>query len=197
MCALSFDEIREDLKCRLKPTRYDHTISVMFTAASLAMCYHEDVSNALTAGLLHDCTKSLSNEEHLRLVERESAPLSDSERAKEKLLHAVTGPIYARDVYGCSDPDILNAIRFHTTGRAGMSMLEKIIYIADYIEPLRQPLPNIENVRQLAFDDIDQCVAKVSAACLDYLKQINSVIEPKTIETYEYYSKKEENECQN
>ena len=184
---MTLDEIRDDLKRQLKPGRYEHTVSVMYTAASLAMCHGADVQKAVLAGLLHDCSKNMPDEEQIALCERENDPLSEFERSNRLLLHAKSGALTARLRYGVEDEEVLDAIRSHTTGRAGMSLLEKIIYVADYIEPARRTLPGIDEVRYQAFHDLDRCIYMISSHTLDYLLTKNMSVDPRTEETCRYY----------
>ena len=184
---MNLSEIKADLQSRLKPERYRHTISVMHTAAALAMCHGCDLDKALMAGLLHDCSKNMSVEEQKALCEREREPLTDYELANEHLLHARTGALTARLRDGIHDEDILRAISSHTTGRAGMSLLEKIIYTADYIEPERRALKGISEIRWLAFHNLDRCIFKISENTLNYLTNTGRTIDPRTEETYRYY----------
>ena len=124
-------EIRKKLSKKLKKDRFEHTIGVMYTAASLAMCYGEDVEKALTAGLLHDCAKYCSSEDQIVLCRKHGIELTESELEMPALIHAKLGAYLASHKYKIKDPDILDAITYHTTGRPGMTMLEKIIYIAE------------------------------------------------------------------
>ncbi len=182
------DYILSDLKERLSPKRYQHTISVMMTSASLAMCHQADVDQAILAGALHDCTKHMKAEEHIELARKGGIELTDAEKSNHHLLHARTGAIQAQLVYDIHDVDILNAIRYHTTGRADMSLLEKIVFTADYIEPGRRGLPGIERVRYLAFHDLDRCIWEISTSTLSYLKSRNMPIDERTIETADFYA---------
>ena len=111
----------------------------------------------------------------------------ECERRNPGLLHAKLGAFIAEKNYQIEDEDILMAIKSHTTGRPGMSLLEKIIYIADYMDPGRKPLPNMEEVRKLAFEDIDRCLYRILEDSLVYLKSRNIAIDPMTEETYYYY----------
>ena len=184
---MNLSQIEDDLKEHLDEKRYQHTVNVMLTAASLAMCHGEDLDKALLAGLLHDCTKYMTEDEHRSFCMEHGAELTDVEKENRHLLHARTGAIAAKERYGVEDEDILNAIRSHTTGRAGMSLLEKIIFVADYIEPGRKALEGIDEVRYLAFHDLDRCIHLISGHTLDYLRRSGSVIDPRTSETYQYY----------
>ena len=133
--------------------RFAHTLGVEFTAAALAMKYQADVTDAQIAGLLHDCAKCLTDEKRVSICEKHQIPMTDIERRNPFLLHAKVGEHLAREKYGITNPDILNAIRFHTTGRENMSLLERIVFVADYIEPGRRQAPNLTEIRQLAFTD--------------------------------------------
>lgn len=110
------------------------------------------------------------------------------ERKNPFLLHAKVGAYLAREKYGIKDPDILNAIQNHTTGRKNMSLLEKIIFVADYIEPGRKHAPNLAEVRKLAFMDIDRALLMILRDTLQYLKASGGDIDPMTEETWRYYS---------
>ena len=180
-------EIKKDLAKKLKKERFEHKEGVMYTAAALAMRYDEDIEKALTAGLLHDCGKFCSPKDQIKLCEKKGILLTDSEKEMPALIHAKLGAYLAEHEYGIRDESILNAITYHTTGRPDMTMLEKIIYIADYIEPGRPDLPNMEEVRHLAFRDIDRCLYRILEDSLVYLKSQGKPVDPMTEKTYDYY----------
>lgn len=171
------------------PKRFTHTLGVEFTAAALAMRYGEDLEKAQTAGLLHDCAKCLGNDKLLSVCEKNQIPITDIERRNPYLLHAKVGCFLAKKEYKIEDSDILNAILYHTTGRPRMTLLEKIIFTADYIEPGRKQAPNLTQIRQMAFTDLDSAVRKILSDTLDYLKSGEGEMDPMTEETYQYYSK--------
>lgn len=166
--------------------RFAHTLGVEFTAAALAMKYQADVTDAQIAGLLHDCAKCLTDEKRVSICEKHRIPMTDIERRNPFLLHAKVGEYLAREKYGITNPDILNAIRFHTTGRENMSLLERIVFVADYIEPGRSQAPNLTEIRQLAFTDLDAAMLKILEDTLSYLKATGSELDPMTEITYEY-----------
>jgi predicted HD superfamily hydrolase involved in NAD metabolism len=181
----------------LDKDRYEHTLGVMYTAASLAMRYDEDIEKALIAGLLHDCAKCLSGDTKIKLCKKYHLNVSEVEKENPSLLHAKLGAFLAAKKYHIKDKDIINAIASHTTGCPHMSLLDKIIYIADYIEPGRKELPNMAEVRKLAFTDIDACLYRILKDSLEYLTGMNVPIDPMTEKTYLYYkSKREEKEEQ-
>ena len=180
-------KIRRKLMTELDRERYEHTLGVMYTAASMAMCHGTDTEQALLAGLLHDCAKCIPGESKIKLCENYHLNISEVERANPSLLHAKLGAFLAAKKYHVEDKAIINAIASHTTGRPHMSLLEKIIYIADYIEPGRPDLPNMEEVRHLAFRDIDRCLYRILEDSLVYLKSQGKPVDPMTEKTYDYY----------
>lgn len=179
-------KLRKKVKSGQDLKRFEHTIGVEYTAAALAMRYGCDLNKARTAGLLHDCAKCLSNDKFLSICRKNKIPMTEVERKNPFLLHAKVGAYLAKEKFGIADPDILNAIRNHTTGREGMSLLEKIVYIADYIEPCRKQAPNLSEIRKLAFIDLDQTLLKILEDTLHYLKDTGGEIDPMTEAAWRY-----------
>lgn len=186
----SIDKIRKKVKRYLDKERYDHTLGVMYTAGCLAMRYGEDMERALTAGLLHDCAKCIPNEEKIRLCRKYHLDISEAEFVNPGLLHAKLGAFITWKKYHVEDKGIIRAIAAHTTGRPEMSLLDKIIYIADFIEPGRDEAPNLPVVRELAFTDLDACLLRVLEDSLSYLSTKGASIDPMTEKTYQYYKSK-------
>ena len=186
----AFIDIRKQLEKKLKKDRFEHTIGVMYTAASLAMRYHEDIDDAMMAGLLHDCAKCLTGDEKIARCTKLGLPVSDVEKKNPELLHAKLGAYYARTKYGVTDENILSAIEFHTTGKPDMNVLEKIVFVADYIEPNRRPLNEIAEIRKEAFTDIDTCIVHILKNTLSYLETSTAQTDEMSVKTYEYYVKK-------
>ena len=191
------DDVRKLTKAMeetLSGKRFQHTLGVAYTAAAMAMKYDVDVKKALIAGLLHDCAKCMSDEKLLKLSEKENIEVTDVERRNPYLLHAKVGAMLASKEYDIDDEEILDAITYHTTGRPGMTDLDKIVFVADYIEPGRDKAPNLAKVRKLAFEDLDGAVRRILKDTLNYLegeKGSDSEIDPMTAKTYEYYQEKE------
>ena len=183
-------KFRKSLEKELKPDRFDHTLGVAYTAANMAFIHGADVEKALIAGFLHDCAKCMSHEEQVKICEKNKIEISEVERRNHSLLHAKVGMYLARTKYDVYDTDILNAIRWHTTGREDMSLLEKIIYIADFIEPNRKPLEDMDTIRKEAYSDIDRCLAHILHNSVIYLKTIGKEIDDATMIAYEYYKDK-------
>lgn len=181
--------LRKEMEKVLDKHRLDHTIGVAYTAASLAFVHGADKDMALTAGMLHDCAKNIPDDEKLELCKKYGIELNKSELANPSLIHAKLGEYLAKSKYGVDDEDILNAIRYHTTGKPAMSLLEKIIYVADYIEPNRKPLPELDEIRKEAYRDLDLCVLHILSSILDYLNSSGAELDPMTNETFLYYDK--------
>lgn len=178
-------EIQEDLIKKLKPSRYEHTMAVAYTAAALAMRYGEDMDKAFMAGLLHDCAKYLTDVELIKECQDNNVELTKHELEHTALIHSKVGVLYAKNVYGVDDPDILKAIRSHTTGNTDMTLLDKIIYIADYIEPNRDRAPHLEELRKLAFEDIDECLVATAKGTIEYVIACCGTVDDETLKVYE------------
>ncbi len=189
----SIIELKKKMKKVLDRDRYQHTLGVAYTAASLAMRYNLDIDKAFTAGLLHDCAKCIPNDEKLRLCKKFGIQLTDAEKNVPSLTHAKLGACLAEKEYGVTDPDILAAVRTHTTGAPGMSRLQEIIFMADYIEPNRNTAPNLKEVRSLCFNNPAIAIRKILSDTLQYLnKRKDSAIDPATKDTYDYYKNETE-----
>ncbi len=184
---MELQQLRDSIRPWMGEYRYRHSLGTEEVACDLALIHGYDMWKASIAGILHDCVKDFSDEELINDCIRYHLPISEVERQRVLLLHAKVGAAYAEDIFGIKDEDILNAIRYHTTGRPGMSLLEKIIFISDYIEPNRKPLPEIDRIRWEAYNHLDNAVIMVSKSTLDYLSEIGSVIDSLTMDTYEYY----------
>ena len=182
-------KLRKQLEKELKPDRFDHTLGVAYTAASMAFVHGADVEKALIAGYLHDCAKCMTHEEQIKICEKNKIEITDVERKNHSLLHAKVGMYLATTRYDVYDPEILNAIRWHTTGKEDMALLEKIIYIADFIEPNRKPLEGLPVIRKEAFEDIDRCLAHILHDSVIYLQTIGKEVDEATMNAYDYYKK--------
>lgn len=183
-------EIRKILEEKLPPYRFEHTLGVEYTATALAMCYGVNLEQAALAGLLHDCAKHLNNTKKIDKCKRYGLPISKYEALMPELLHAKLGAFLAKEKYGVTDKAILSAISCHTTGKPDMSTLDKILYIADYIEPNRSKAQSLNYMRMLAFKDLDTCFMTILEDTIAYLQAAGSVIDDTTLNTYEFYSTK-------
>ncbi len=181
--------MQKEMQNILKPSRYEHTMGVAYTAANLAMRYDVSMEDAFVAGLLHDNAKYMEGDDMLTLCSDNHLTISQTERKNPYLLHAKAGAILARDRFGIENEDILNSITYHTTGRPGMTALEKIVFVADYIEPNRTVIPNLDIIRQEAFVDLDRTVYLILVNTLKYLRATKdkSDIDSMTVASYDYY----------
>ena len=182
-----FDPIKEKLQNTLDVMRYEHTIGVMYTAGSLAMAHGADIRQAMLAGLLHDCAKCISLDEMRRWCDDYHFSITEMERNSKNLLHAKAGAVVAEQEYHINDREIIQAIACHCTGKPDMSLLDKIVYIADFIEPGRKEAKNLDMIRKLAFVDLDACIAQVTYDILNYLESKGYEIDPTTEATYHFY----------
>ena len=180
------EKLKKKLSRNLSERRYEHTLGVAYTAACLAMRFGADPLKAEIAGLLHDCAKEFSEKELLKLGEKYGYHFEDYELEAPQVMHAVIGPYIAKDKYGVDDPEILSAIRWHTTGRGDMTLLEKIVFTADYIEPNRFKASNLPEIRTLAFSDLSYCVYRISEDTLSYLRTRGIPVDPMTGECYQW-----------
>ncbi len=180
-------KIRRAMEKTQDEMRYEHTLGVAYTAAALAMRYGASVENAQLAGLLHDCAKCLDDDKKIAICEKHNISITEVEKRNPFLLHAKAGSFLAMNKYKVHDSDVINAILNHTTGRPGMSLLEKIIFVADYIEPGRKKAPNLAEIREMAFINLDGAVVKILKDTLDYLKSTPGEIDSMTQKTYDYY----------
>lgn len=183
-------KMKKTLRKYLTLDRYEHTEGVMYTAAALAMKYGEDVEKALVAGLLHDCAKCIPDSKKIKICRKHHIEVTELEVNNPFLLHAKLGAFLAKEKYDIEDQEILDAIACHTTGKPAMTLLDKIIYISDYIEPMRSKAPNLTDVRRLAFEDIDVTLFKILSDTLEYLRNSSKTMDCMTLKTYEYYKKK-------
>lgn len=188
-------KIKKYLKKHLTKDRYQHTLSVASTAMAMAMRYNPDTTNANfikraeLAGMLHDCAKCMDNDKKLKLCEKYDISHSSFEQEHPYLLHGKIGAHIAKEKFHINDKDVLQAITWHTTGRPDMSLLEKIIFIADYIEPMRRPIPELNVIRRLAFEDIDKAMEKILCNTLKFLESKGSPFDAMTQKTYDSYVK--------
>lgn len=181
-------ELRDQLRERLNPMRYEHTLSVSYSCIALAMRYEYDLDKAELAGLLHDCAKRYDNETIIKKCRNHGLELTDDELSAPTVLHAKYGAWMAEHKYGITDQEVLSAIRWHTTGRPDMTLLDKIVYIADYIEPRRYKAEGLDEVRKLAFIDLDETMYQILKGTLDYLGGRGVFIDSMTKKAFDFYA---------
>ncbi len=183
---MKIETIQKILKRHLDEHRYQHTLGVMYTCAALAMKEGVSIEDAMIAGLLHDCAKCISDSKKLKLCKKYKIELSLVEQNNPALTHAKLGAFFAKTRYGVRNHEILNAITYHTTGRPEMSTLEKIVYMADSIEPHRTKII-LGEARELAFKDLDLATYKVLEKTLYFLNRNGREVDAMTQKTFLYY----------
>lgn len=187
MDAICIKDLKKDLKKEMDDSRFEHTMGVMYTCGALAMRYGYDLEKAMLAGLMHDCAKCMPNAKKLKMAEKHHLEITELERKNPFMLHAKLGAFLARKKYDIEDLEILDAIRWHTTGRPKMTLLDKIVYIADYIEPKRDKAPHLSKIRQTAFVDLDQTLIMILKDTIGYLEDSPEHVDSMTKKTYDYY----------
>lgn len=183
----NFSKTKKTLRKYLDRDRFEHSEGVMYTAAALAMRYGENLEKAQIAGILHDCAKCIPDNKKLKICEKNHIEITEAEKCSPFLLHAKVGAYIAKEKYNIENAEILDAIACHTTGKPAMTLLDKIIYISDYIEPMRSKASNLEEVRKMAFVDLDETLFKILSDTLVYLEKSSKKMDPMTMQTYEYY----------
>ena len=185
---LSPEELRPIALSYLKPKRMPHVLGTEQEAVRLAERYGADVTKARIAALLHDCTKKLDMDEQLALCRHYGIPLDELEQKALKLLHSKTGAAIARDVFAVDD-DVYSAILYHTTGKPDMTLLEKIIYLADYIEPTRD-FPGVEALRRTVYEDLDRGLLMGLTMTIDEMEEMGNPVHHMTRDARDYLMKR-------
>lgn len=184
----NFEKMNKTLRDYLDKSRWYHTQGVRYMSVALAMAHGEDLNRAELAGLLHDCAKCIPDKKKIRLCEEHDIPVSDIERKNPFLLHSKLGAYIAEEKYDVHDEEVLSAITWHTTGKPGMTKLEQIVFIADYIEPLRDKAPNLTPIRKEAFADLDECCYLILRDMLAYLRSGGGEIDEHSQAAFDYYN---------
>ncbi len=189
------ENLQDQLRERLPEKRFWHTVGVRYTAEALAMRYGIDLNQAGIAGVLHDCAKYMSGEQMYEKCQKYQIAVTQVEKMNPELLHAKLGKYYAEHRYGIQDTEILSAIRWHTTGKEDMTILEQVIFLADYIEPHRKQIPGLDEIRKMAFVDLEEAVYLTMKNTVSYLegqakKTKVKLFDPATQAAYRYYEAK-------
>ena len=181
-----FDENRAFLKARLSKKRYTHSLNVAHEAQRLAELYGEDPEKAYFAGLMHDVCKELPAEEQEELVRASSFVVSKEELVTKPVWHGIAGAYFLQVRMGVTDPDVLNAVRYHTVGRAGMTRLEEIVYLADLISEDRT-YDGVEQMRQLCLTSINAAMLEGIQFSIETTLKKGGYLPPVTVEAYNQY----------
>lgn len=185
-------ELRNFLEKRIDKKRLEHSINTANEAVSLAEKYGEDKEKAYIAGLLHDTAKGKCKYGLKKLSQEYDITMDEYEKRNPELTHGKLGAIMVSKHLGIQDKDILSAIRWHTTGRANMSLLEKVIYLADIIEPSRT-FDGVKKIKLLAYKDIDAAMVLALEYVMKFVHKKGFALHPKSIEAYKYFKELEGN----
>ena len=180
---MRIEDIKKKLRQTLDPERYEHSLSTAQTARQYAKLMKTDENRAFVAGLVHDCAKYLSPEKLLSEANRYNLVVDEIQKKSPHLLHAPLSAVYAQKFYEINDEGILTAVAFHTTGRADMSLLEKVVFTADLLEPLRE-YDDVDDIRKIAEKDFDMAVLLTLEAVIRSILRKKQLIHPDTIFAY-------------
>lgn len=171
------------LRPMLSQKRFEHSLNVAQEAVKLAKKYGADEEKAEIAGLLHDILKDTPAEKQLKIISDFGIIMSDVELSARRFWHAISGAVYIRTVLHIEDEEIFDAVRYHTTGRNNMSLLEKVIFIADFISKDRD-YPGVEEMRKTAYKSLDKAIVEGIAFTISDLAKNRDAIVPDTIDAY-------------
>lgn len=177
---LAVEGIKKRLQQMISADRYTHSLGVAEAASRLAQLYGASVEKARIAGLVHDCGKSESKNILLNRVLEFGIVMDEIEQVETHLLHGPVSAKLAQREFGINDEDMLSAIRYHTTGRVWMSLLEKIVYLADYVEPGRC-FPGVDGLRRIAYRDLDAALLRAMELTLIHIIERGLMIHPRTV----------------
>lgn len=178
---MNWTEIETDLKKKLTPKRFQHTLNVVEAAEKLARDFGCDRDQARLAALLHDCAKHLTEGQLLDYAKKHQIKIDRVSHHDPQLLHGPVGAVLAKNHYGIKDTAILSAIDCHTTGCRNMSLLDKIIYLADYIEKGRC-FPGLELIRKMAETDLDRATVMALTNSICHVAQSGALLHKRTVE---------------
>lgn len=178
-------KIQQRIQSTLSEKRFLHSLGVAEEAQKLALHYGASEEKAYLAGLLHDCAKEIPAEQALTMLDKYGIVVDEITKRTPRLLHGSLGACFSQAEFEITDPEILDAVRFHTTGKANMNLLTKIIYIADYIEPNRR-FDGVEELRVLAYESIDSAIIRGIDYTITDLIQSGLALHPDTIHARNY-----------
>ncbi|MEL7564681.1 MAG: bis(5'-nucleosyl)-tetraphosphatase (symmetrical) YqeK [Dehalobacterium sp.] len=171
------------LKDSMSSYRWEHSLSVAETAKELARFWGADLEKAWLAGILHDFAREFPEDQLIRLALEHGLSVLEAERANSVVLHAPVGAILVHEKFGIKDPEILSAIAKHTVGGISLTLLDKIIFLADMIEAGRN-WPGVEKLRSMVYQDLDQTLKEALEGTIKFLKEKGRIIHPHTLATY-------------
>ena len=182
---MELKQAKELVRGRLSDKRYEHTINVKKMAVKLAKHYGTDPEQAALAALLHDAAKELPKQELLQIFADNAIIAENAPARPSPVWHGIAAAILAETQWGITDPEILSAIRCHTTGKAGMSKLDKIIYLADMTSAERD-WPGVDDLRALEMQDLDRALCDALKRSIDFVEEKGGSLDPESVAAYEY-----------
>ncbi len=180
---MSISKYKKIIKEKMSEKRYIHSVNVAKQAVKLAKMYNADVKKCEIAGVLHDITKEMPFDEQLKLIDNSDIILTDLERKTNKLWHSISGSVYVKDILKIEDEEIINAIKYHTTGRSNMTLVEKIIFVADFISDERV-YDDVVILRELAYESLEDAMLYGLSFTIKDLIDRQATVEPNTISLY-------------
>ena len=184
MCATERnEEFKSLIKEKLKEGRFVHSLNVADSAKELARIYGCDEEKAYTAGLLHDVMKNASEEEQLNVIAKAGWQLTPCEKANNKLLHAIAGAALMKTELGITDNELIDAVRYHTTARKNMSVLEKVIYVADFVSADRD-YPEVDEVRKASRESLEKAMMLGLEFCIQEIAKRRQILHPDSVNAY-------------
>ena len=183
--SLNLDDYKNIIREKMGKKRYKHSVSVSEWAVKLALKHGADEKKAAVAGILHDITKEMPEEEQLKLISDSGIKLSLLESKSNKLWHSISGSIYVQKVLKIDDEEIINSIKYHTTAKENMTLLEKIIFIADFLSDDRK-WENTDYFRSLALENLDEALIYGLKITIDGLLKRDRLIADNTFKAYNY-----------
>lgn len=178
-----FNKIKQDLSEMLSEKRYNHSIAVAIQAFKLAEIYDEDTSKAFIAGLVHDCCKEISKEEQLKIINKFDIMLTAIEEKEPNIWHGYAASGYIKEKWDITDDDICSAVKYHTCGKKNMTLLEKIIFVADLTSEDRN-YPDAESIREISYKNIDRAIYECYKYIIPFIVKRGGYITQNTIDCY-------------
>ena len=186
---MDINQMDKKLKETLSERRYNHSIGVMDVAVSMAEKFGADVEKARIAGLLHDCAKEIDKDEALKMCDEMGIEIDDEKRVQKGLLHADLGAELIKRDYDIDDEEIYSAVKCHTMGKRDMTTLDKILYLADFIEPNRRDFEGLSKLREVCFEDLDEAMLFAINLSISFVSGKGKTLHKQTVDTKEYFQK--------
>lgn len=179
------EDIKEDILKRIGKERYNHTLRVMQEAVEISKIFGIDEEEARIAGYLHDCAKIPNKEDLFKEVKNYNLDLTEDMKKAPQIIHGFLGAVIAKEKYNIQDEKILKAVAYHTTGRDGMNDLEKVIFLADLTEPMRN-FDGVEEIRRLSRINLDEAMLFSLNNTIKFLCKTNEYIALDTLKARNY-----------